>query len=108
MTAATGDTDRPVAVDSFTQIDSLRSVERFLCGHHSTKKQTAIRCGHHSTKKQTAIRSFKIDPKRVAALERIREQEELSISWQIRKGIDLWLEAKGQSVTSRSKKGASK
>jgi ribbon-helix-helix CopG family protein len=49
----------------------------------------------------TTIRSFKIDPETAAALRRIREEEGISESWQIRRGIDLWL--RSRDVIRRSK-----
>jgi hypothetical protein len=46
--------------------------------------------------------NIRIDPELMAALQRIREADGVPVSEQIRRGIALWLESKGEAATKKS------
>jgi hypothetical protein len=50
--------------------------------------------------------NIRIDPHLVDALEAIRDAEGIPVSEQIRRGIRLWLEAKGATPTATKRKAS--
>jgi hypothetical protein len=52
--------------------------------------------------------NFYLDPELVAALERVRDRDGITVSEQVRRAVRLWLKSKGERIEAASgqRKGA--
>lgn len=51
--------------------------------------------------RQTA---FRIPDELLEAMERIRDRDGASLSWQVRKALEMWVESKGETISKAERK----